>query len=293
MNPHPRIHRALLARLIPGLIGLVLLAGCSTRDDVVGGNQAGDRQPRSIAADAPWNRYPAAFTFTSDDNDVANLAWAEVARRRGVRFTIFTVSDWVGWPNKLTWDDLGRLHDQGFEIGGHGVSHRRMTELDDETLDHELRECRASLERNLHRPGYTCEVFAYPYHNHDARVMAAASEYYLAARDGGQSSAGWPDFSQGSPVWGSIALYEVPTVVTIASLVEANSLSEEATRAAVRARLGDWKERHFWVNVYAHNQKEVDTQHFAWILEELIADGGFWIAPFGEVAQYYREMSED
>jgi len=278
--------------------GLVLVAGCPGDEPVVSNDARSgkpgppvSRQPVRINPNVPWKGKPAAFTFSTDDNNDGNLAYAKVARDRGIRFTIFTVSDWVGRPGKLTWADLRTLYDDGFEIGGHSMTHPRLTQLDDAALEKELVGCQVAMEKGIGRPDYECDVFAYPFHDHDGRVIAFAKRFYKGARDGGLSSLGWPGFSQSTPFWGEINLYEVPNSITIASLVWQNQLSEEETRQGLRGHFEAWKNRHFWVNVYAHGVNEVDADHLAWILDEVISDGGFWVAPFGEVAQYYRETT--
>lgn len=277
---------------------LALGVGCPREDSLVGEGEQSRKQtrrqpdsPLRIAPDAPWRGRAAAFTFSSDDNNDANLVWAEVARRSGVRFTVFTVSNWVGNKGKLTWEDLRSLHDDGFEIGGHSVSHPRLTQLDDRELERELAGCQTALERGIARPDYACMVFAYPFHDHNGRVIAETRRFYTAARDGGLSSQGWPGFSRSSPIWGDIDLYDVPNSITAAALVMGNAMSEEETRSGVRGHLEAWKNRHFWVNLYAHGLNDIDGEHLGWILDELIEDGGVWIAPFGEVARYYRETT--
>jgi hypothetical protein len=82
-------------------------------------------------------------------------------------------------------------------------------------------------------------------------------------------------------------------IITIGMLVHENRFTEEETREAVRSRLPDWKQYHRWVNVFAHTLSDCDTAHMRWILEELQADGQIWIAPFGEVAQYYLCKKEN
>ena len=244
----------------------------------------------------PWNGYRAAFTFSSDDNNADNLVWADVFRRHGVRYTLFVVPSWVGDPTKLSVDDINMLHEQGFEIAGHGHSHVPFTTLDDLTLMEEIVGCRDSLEALIEDPEYRCKTLAYPLHDHDDRVIAMVDDYYIAARNGGTSSQGWPGFSQGKATWDELALYEVPLSATVKHLTEQNTLSEVHTRERIRSLIQAAKDKQIWINIYAHwldrEPAQIDADHLEWILEELLADGGIWIATFGEVSAYYRKALE-
>jgi peptidoglycan/xylan/chitin deacetylase (PgdA/CDA1 family) len=93
------------------------------------------------------------------------------------------IDQWLGGPHEadlrpMAWDQIGQLADAGWEIGSHTCSHPRLTALPDDALACELRESRARLEERLGRP---CTTLAYPYGDHDARVVAAAGAAGYAA----------------------------------------------------------------------------------------------------------------
>ena len=272
-----------------GLCSLLLVSGpgCGSSQ-----HPTETRPPKHIPPDcdsiSTWNGHDAALSFTSDDGESTNRLWADVCERRKVGFTMFIVPTWLGRSGHLSVANLRNLYRRGFEIGGHGLNHVSLVTADDATLVRELVLCRDVLRHLLNDDDQVARVFAYPYHEHDQRVMDAAAQYYLAARDGGISSAGWPRFSRGVASWDSVSVYEVPIEVTIASLVEHNKLTEEETRARVRRCLPGWEEKHLSAVLMAHKSADCDPQHLDWILDELQTDGGIWIAGFGEVAAYYR-----
>jgi peptidoglycan/xylan/chitin deacetylase (PgdA/CDA1 family) len=68
----------------------------------------------------------------------------------------------------MSWDELGQLVEAGWEIGSHTRTHARLTALDDRALDEELVGSREDLRRAL---GLTCRSLAYPYGDHDRRVV--------------------------------------------------------------------------------------------------------------------------
>jgi peptidoglycan/xylan/chitin deacetylase (PgdA/CDA1 family) len=93
------------------------------------------------------------------------------------------IDQWLGGPHEpdlrpMSWGQVGQLADAGWEIGSHTRSHPRLTRLPDDALARELRESRATLEERLGRP---CTTLAYPYGDHDARVVAAAGAAGYAA----------------------------------------------------------------------------------------------------------------
>jgi len=86
------------------------------------------------------------------------------------------IDRWIGGPHEpelecMSWDELGRLADSGWEIGSHTHSHPRLTTLDDQTLDEELVTSREVCAKRL---GRTCASLGYPYGDHDPRVIVAA-----------------------------------------------------------------------------------------------------------------------
>jgi len=82
-------------------------------------------------------------------------------------------------------------------IGGHTVSHPRLTSLDDETLGGELVESRAFLEALINRQ---VDLFAYPFGDYDGRVIDAV-------RRAGYRAA----FAEKSRGAGSVE-YEIPRI---------------------------------------------------------------------------------
>ncbi len=86
------------------------------------------------------------------------------------------IDNWIGGEHErellpMSWDQLGGLADAGWEVGSHTRTHPHLTTLDDEALRSELAESRATVEQRLGRP---CPTLAYPYGDHDERVVAAA-----------------------------------------------------------------------------------------------------------------------
>lgn len=81
----------------------------------------------------------------------------------------------------MSWEQLGRLAEAGWEIGSHTRTHRHLVGLEDNALDDELRGSREDCERRLGRP---CRSLAYPYGDSDARVRDATRAAGYAAATG-------------------------------------------------------------------------------------------------------------
>jgi peptidoglycan/xylan/chitin deacetylase (PgdA/CDA1 family) len=138
----------------------------------------------------PPGRRTVAITFDDAYRSVLELA-LPIMRRHGLTGSIYVPTDWpergapmswagidqwVGGPHEqelrcLTWDQLGELAQEGWEVGSHTCSHPHLTQLSDAELAAELRRSRAACEDGLGQP---CKSIAYPYGDVDGRVVAAA-----------------------------------------------------------------------------------------------------------------------
>ena len=137
-------------------------------------------------------RHPRTLVVTFDDahRSVFELG-LPILEQMGLPGTVFVPTsypasdrplDWAGYARWLgtehedelacmDWDHLRRLARRGWEIGSHTRSHPRLTQLDDDDLESELRGSREDCEDAL---GRRCVAIAYPYGDVDARVAAAA-----------------------------------------------------------------------------------------------------------------------
>jgi len=138
------------------------------------------------------------FSITFDDGyaSVGRLALPVLAERQ-VPATVFVVAGAVGKTS--AWDEamgdraepmmdavmVGEMAAAGMEVGSHGMSHARLTDLPDAALRAEVRDSKRLLEDLLGRP---VRGFAYPYGAWDARVreavIDAGYEYAVSTRLG-------------------------------------------------------------------------------------------------------------
>lgn len=154
-----------------------------------------------------------AVTFDDGYRSVLERA-RPVLDRHGMPGTVFIPTDypgkgpmswpgidcWIGTPDEqellpLSWDETRELARAGWEIGSHTRSHPRLPQVSDSLLEDELRGSKAVLEDMLDRE---CRSLAYPYGDHDERVVEGARRAgYTAAttlpsRFGSTDPLSWP-----------------------------------------------------------------------------------------------------
>ena len=121
--------------------------------------------------DATVSRIDPAPETTFDDGFRSVLRAQPACEELGFPATVFVVTsfhddgrklDWPGLEHvgigsaddraSLTWEELARLQEQGWEVGSHTVSHRLLPDLEDDELAEELR---AALSRGDREPART------------------------------------------------------------------------------------------------------------------------------------------
>jgi peptidoglycan/xylan/chitin deacetylase (PgdA/CDA1 family) len=125
---------------------------------------------------------PRTFLLTFDDGyaTLAEHAYPILADL-GFTATTFLITDYVGktntWDVRYTWNRLQHLgwpqieqwRARGFDFASHGATHRRLTWLDDATIESELRRSRETLTARLGADAG--RAIAYPFGAVDARVV--------------------------------------------------------------------------------------------------------------------------
>jgi peptidoglycan/xylan/chitin deacetylase (PgdA/CDA1 family) len=103
---------------------------------------------------------PRVVVTTSWDDDAASgLRVSELLGERGLRGTFYVPTGQLSGGSRLTDGNLRVLSGNGFEIGGHTISHRILTDLSQSELVQEVGECKLILEQML---GKEVATFCYP-----------------------------------------------------------------------------------------------------------------------------------
>ena len=143
---------------------------------ILGGTAACDESPVE-----PRPAYDGRFTITFDDG--WESVWSRglpALKANGLRGNVAVITESVDyWDGFLTLAQLQDLHEAGWSLVSHTVSHDSLTKLSDADLERELIDSKAWLQAN----GFNgSSVFVVPYHDFGERELAAIRRHYSAAR---------------------------------------------------------------------------------------------------------------
>jgi peptidoglycan-N-acetylglucosamine deacetylase len=122
----------------------------------------------STELSAKSSKKMVVVTTSWDDGDHADLKVAELLSVRKLPGTFYVTSGGVGKSSNMSATDLHGLSNAGFEIGGHTVTHPLLTDLDPDSLRHEVADCKGAIEAIL---GREVGSFAYPKGRFNAEVV--------------------------------------------------------------------------------------------------------------------------
>ena len=124
---------------------------------------------------------PVILSFDDgyEDNHRVVLPMLE---ERGMKAVFYVVTNDIGLPGYMTWDNLFDMERRGMEIGSHTANHIPLTELPPEKQRDELRLSKLMLEWKGMKTIYS---FSYPNGAYDAGIVAMLQEEeYLTAVTG-------------------------------------------------------------------------------------------------------------
>lgn len=103
---------------------------------------------------------PVMLTF--DDGYLDNYQnLFPLLKKYNVPAVIFLITDRVGQPGFMSWEQINEMQDSGLvSFGSHTLSHRRLRSLTDEEIVREITESKRVLEEKLGRP---VTAFCYPF----------------------------------------------------------------------------------------------------------------------------------
>lgn len=100
-----------------------------------------------------------ALTF--DDGSISHHQYVyPLLKSHGITASFFPTVSNIGKEGHLTWDHLKELNRNGFEVGSHGFSHRRLNGLSENDLWIELSKSKYHLEKQL---STSITTFSLPY----------------------------------------------------------------------------------------------------------------------------------
>lgn len=124
---------------------------------------------------------PVVLTFDDGyENNYTTLL--PLLEERGMKATVFMVTNDIGQPGYLTWDELRDMQQRGIEIGSHTANHLPLTDMSLAEADDELRLSKLIMEWNRLSTIY---VFSYPNGKYNSSLLDLLQKNdYLAAVTG-------------------------------------------------------------------------------------------------------------
>lgn len=133
----------------------------------------GDLQKFTAGSKTPPEK---VVLLSFDDGYADNYKYAfPILREEKVPGTFFVVSSTVGNNNRMTAGQLREMLANGMKIGSHTVNHERLTDMNAQEIDFELKASKEALEKILGEP--VCAL-AYPTGKVNETVLNRAKTYY-------------------------------------------------------------------------------------------------------------------
>jgi peptidoglycan/xylan/chitin deacetylase (PgdA/CDA1 family) len=141
---------------------LILLAGCISTPTA----------PTTNPATEKVNFQNTIVSLTFDDGDADNYAVRSILAENKLQATFYVVSGFTNSTGYMTADQLRDLYQDGNEIGGHTLSHNKVTDVRGEELKLEICKDRSNLEAY----GFKVTSFAYPHGFYDDESRQAVMD---------------------------------------------------------------------------------------------------------------------
>ena len=124
----------------------------------------------------PENQVVLTFDDGYQDNYENALP---VLARHGFKATFFIITDWVGKPGFMGWEEILQIHRLGHTVGSHSIGHHFLTEIPLAQAKDEIYNSKALIEERL---GFPVQFFCYPAGRFNAAIqrMVEAARYKAA-----------------------------------------------------------------------------------------------------------------
>lgn len=223
----------------------------------------------------PWNGHAAALSLTFDDSRAVHLdVVVPELNKRHLHATFFLI---VSKTTRL--DDWRKVRLQGHEIGNHTVSHEPVADLSKAGEELQVEDAKKFLDSNFNADILT---FAYPFTEVSPGLLYWVKRYDFAARGGRGDSTQLYITPGTQPDW-----YNLPSQPSYTKY----------DAAVYRGWVDKDISMNAWTTLQIHGIGDPSTgfepipsDTFVDLLDYLKAEEGkgLWVAPFGEVAAYFR-----
>ena len=121
-----------------------------------------------------------AAIITFDDGMLSQYTYAKpILDKYNFKATFYIICNSVDKENRMNWNNIQTLEDEGHEIGSHSMNHQRLGQLSNNEMKYEIIESKRCLENK----GFNVTSFSFPYNDGDNNkniIKDIADNYYIA-----------------------------------------------------------------------------------------------------------------
>ena len=121
-----------------------------------------------------------AIIITFDDGMLSQFTYAKpILDKYNFKATFYIICNSVDKENRLNWNNIQTLEEEGHEIGSHSMNHKKLGKLSEENMKYEIFESKRCLQDN----GFNVTSFSFPYNDGDNKqiiLKIIADNYYIA-----------------------------------------------------------------------------------------------------------------
>jgi peptidoglycan/xylan/chitin deacetylase (PgdA/CDA1 family) len=118
-----------------------------------------------------------------DDGFRSQYTYAKpILDKYGFKASFFVVCNYATKPDRMSWQEITELHNEGYDIESHSMNHNHMNIMTPNMLDYEIGQSKQCLADH----GINASIFAYPFDIgwNDPTIVNIVSKYYDLARTG-------------------------------------------------------------------------------------------------------------
>jgi Polysaccharide deacetylase len=103
----------------------------------------------------------------------------------GFKASFFVVCNYAGKPDRMSWQEITTLHNEGYDVESHSMNHNHMNIMTSDELNYEIGQSKQCLADH----GIKATIFAYPFDIgwDDPTIVNIVSKYYDSARTGNEA----------------------------------------------------------------------------------------------------------
>jgi peptidoglycan/xylan/chitin deacetylase (PgdA/CDA1 family) len=121
-----------------------------------------------------------AAIITFDDGMLSQYTYAKpILDKYNFKATFYIICNSVDKENRMNWNNIQTLEDEGHEIDSHSMNHQRLGQLSNNEMKYEIIESKKCLENK----GFNVTSFSFPYNDGDNNkniIKNIADNYYNA-----------------------------------------------------------------------------------------------------------------